>query len=96
VTERSNQIQNRPVAQPIEDAFAVAAKQASPPAYQPKVLRGVCDRESGPLGEPRHAPLAPRQDLEDFRPMAMAARFRYLSELTVAGCDRMGGRRQAD
>jgi hypothetical protein len=94
VTERSNQIQNRRVAPPIEDAFPVAARSKQVRrAHQPKALRGVCDRESGPLGEPRHAPHA-LQDLEDFQPIAVAERFRYLSELTVAGCDKLGGRRR--
>ena len=73
--KRRRQIENRGVAQTIEDALAVAARgEQAGPAHQPQVLRDVGDGESGTFGERLDAALALRRQLEHLEPMTMTER----------------------
>ena len=81
--KRCRQIEYRSIAQPIKDTLAVPARsQQAGPAHDPKVLRGVGNRQSDTLGKRLDAPLALGEQLQDLQPMAVAER---LGDLGKAG-----------
>ena len=80
--ERAQQFDHRPVAQPVEDPLAVAARahEAGAPQHL-QVLRGVGQREAGELGQALDRALALRRMFQQFQPISLAQHAGQFGEL---------------